>query len=57
MKQFLKEWKLDTIFSSASSSQKSAIKIISDKKGKIDYNEKVHKIEKKVSKEEKPKKN
>ena len=35
----------------------SAIKIISDKKGKIDYNEKVHKIEKKVSKEEKLKKN
>ena len=35
----------------------SAIKIISDKKGKIDYNEKVHKIEKKVSKEEKVKKN
>ena len=35
----------------------SAIKIISDKKGKIDYNEKVQKTEKKVSKEEKVKKN
>ena len=35
----------------------SAIKIISDKKGNIEYNEKVHKIEKKVSKEEKVKKN
>ena len=36
---------------------KSAIKLISDKKGKIDYNEKVQKTEKKVSKEEKVKKN
>ena len=35
----------------------SAIKIISDKKGKIDYNEKVQKTEKKVSKEEKVKEN
>ena len=36
----------------------SAIKLISDKKGKIDYNEKVQKkVEKKVSKEEKVKKN
>ena len=36
----------------------SAIKLISDKKGKIDYNEKVQKkTEKKVSKEEKVKKN
>ena len=36
----------------------SAIKLISDKKGKIDYNEKVQKkAEKKVSKEEKVKKN
>ena len=34
----------------------SAIKLISDKKGKIDYNEKVQKTEKKVSKEEKVKK-
>ena len=31
--------------------------VISDKKGKIDYNEKVQKTEKKVSKEEKVKKN
>ena len=36
---------------------KSAIKLISDKKGKIDYNEKVQKTEKKVSKKEKIKKN
>ena len=36
---------------------KSAIKLISDKKGKIDYNEKVQKTEKKVNKEEKVKKN
>ena len=36
---------------------KSAIKLISDKKGKIDYNEKVQRTEKKVSKEEKVKKN
>ena len=36
---------------------KSAIKLISDKKGKIDYNEKVQKTEKKISKEEKVKKN
>ena len=35
----------------------SAIKLISDKKGKIDYNEKTKKTEKKVSKEEKAKKN
>ena len=35
----------------------SAIKLISDKKGKIDYNEKVQKTEKKVSKEEKVKEN
>ena len=35
----------------------SAIKLISDKKGKIDYNEKVQKTEKKVNKEEKVKKN
>ena len=35
----------------------SAIKLISDKKGKIDYNEKVQKTEKKISKEEKIKKN
>mgnify|MGYP001474985890 FL=1 len=35
----------------------SAIKLISDKKGKIDYNEKVQKTEKKVSKEEEVKKN
>ena len=35
----------------------SAIKLISDKKGKIDYNEKVQKTEKKISKEEKVKKN
>ena len=35
----------------------SAIKLISDKKGKIDYNEKVQKIEKKVKKEEEVKKN
>ena len=35
----------------------SAIKLVSDKKGKIDYNEKVGKTEKKVSKEEKVKKN
>ena len=36
----------------------SAIKLISDKKGKIDYNEKVQKkAEKKISKEEKVKKN
>ncbi len=34
----------------------SAIKLISSKKGKIDYNEKVEKTEKKVSKEEKVKK-
>ena len=36
---------------------KSAIKLISDKKGKIDYNEKVQRNEKKVGKEEKVKKN
>ena len=36
---------------------KNAIKLISDKKGKIEYNEKVQKTEKKVSKEEKVKKN
>ncbi len=36
---------------------KSAIKLISDKKGKIDYNEKVQRTDKKVSKEEKVKKN
>ena len=35
----------------------SAIKLISDKKGKIDYNEKVQKTETKVIKEEKVKKN
>ena len=35
----------------------NAIKIISDKKGKIEYKEKVQKTEKKVSKEEKVKKN
>jgi len=36
----------------------SAIKLISDKKGKIEYNEKIQKkVEKKVSKEEKVKKN
>ena len=35
----------------------SAIKIISDKKGKIDYNEKVKKTKKIISKEEKVKKN
>jgi large subunit ribosomal protein L15 len=35
----------------------SAIKLISDKKGKIDYNEKVQRTEKKLSKEEKVKKN
>ncbi len=35
----------------------SAIKIISDKKGKIDYNEKVQKTKKIISKEEKVKKN
>ena len=34
-----------------------AINLISDKKGKIDYNEKVQKTEKKVSKEEKVKEN
>ena len=36
---------------------KSAIKLISDKKGKIDYNEKIQSPEKKVSKQEKVKKN
>ena len=36
---------------------KSAIKLISDKKGKIEYNEKVKKTKEKVSKEEKVKKN
>ncbi len=36
---------------------KSAIKLINDKKGKIDYNEKVQRTDKKVSKEEKVKKN
>ena len=36
---------------------KNAIKLISDKKGKIVYNEKVQKTEKKISKEEKVKKN
>ena len=36
---------------------KSAIKLISDKKGKIDYNEKVQNLDKKISKEEKTKKN
>ena len=36
---------------------KSAIKLVSDKKGKIDYNEKVQRPEKKISKEEKVKKN
>ena len=36
---------------------KSAIKIVSDKKGKIDYNEKIQNPEKKISKEEKVKKN
>ena len=47
--------KLNTIVDKAS---QSAIKLISDKKGKIDYNEKVQKkAEKKVSKEEKVKKN
>ena len=35
----------------------SAIKLINDKKGKIEYNEKVQKTEKKVSKKEKFKKN
>ena len=35
----------------------SSIKLISDKKGKIEYNEKAKKTEKKVSKEEKVKKN
>ena len=35
----------------------SAIKLITDKKGKIDYNEKVQKKDEKVSKEEKVKKN
>ena len=35
----------------------SAMKLISEKKGKIEYNEKVQKTEKKVSKEEKVKKN
>ena len=35
----------------------SAIKLISEKKGKIDYNEKVQKTEKKETKEEKVKKN
>ena len=35
----------------------SAIKLISDKKGKIDYNVKVEKTEKKVKKEEEVKKN
>ena len=35
----------------------SAIKLISEKKGKIDYNEKVRKTEKKVNKEEKVKEN
>ena len=35
----------------------SAIKLISSKKGKIDYNEKVEKKEKKIRKEEKIKKN
>ena len=35
----------------------NAIKIISDKKGKIDYNEKVQKTKKIISKEEKVKKN
>ena len=35
----------------------NAIKLISDKKGKIVYNEKVQKTEKKISKEEKVKKN
>ena len=36
---------------------KSAIKLINDKKGKIDYNEKIQRTDKKVSKEEKVKKN
>ncbi len=36
---------------------KSAIKLINDKKGKIDFNEKVQRTDKKVSKEEKVKKN
>ena len=36
---------------------KNAIKLIGNKKGKIEYNEKVQKTEKKVSKEEKVKKN
>ena len=31
--------------------------VIGDKKGKIDYNEKIQKIKKKISKEEKVKKN
>jgi len=35
----------------------SAIKLISDKKGKIDYNEKFQKVKKKLSKEKKVKKN
>ena len=35
----------------------SAMKLISEKKGKIEYNEKIQKTEKKVSKEEKVKKN
>ncbi len=36
---------------------KSAVKLVSDKKGKIDYNEKVQSPEKKISKEEKVNKN
>ena len=36
---------------------KSAIKLVNDKKGKIEYNEKVQSPEKKTSKEEKVKKN
>ena len=36
---------------------KNAIKLISDKKGKIDYNEKIQSPEKKISKQEKVKKN
>ena len=36
---------------------KNAIKLISDKKGKIDYNEKIQSPEKKISKKEKVKKN
>ena len=36
---------------------KSAIKLVSDKKGKINFNEKVQNLEKKISKEEKIKKN